>query len=886
MKVFAVLLLFLSYTTAVNAQIMQQESECERQHISRVNKATEEFKIKNDNLDKQYDPLIDAEFKQNNDERFNALVKAENDAYNIIHAEKNARRQRDAYLEAERKERRINEIAKPARQNIDNFTGSATNSANASEAQGQELAGKSLLTEHNTQSQGRGISVTSQTPSGYAMAMLEEDPTKIIGIYENQPVSKKGDTIIVEANKKKYLLSKQTRCNGKDESYGFLYPYGNFYFVHKTIEESEKNLTLTELQTGQASSFISKNVIGFIIQESENQYKFNNISCDQSVYDKFLQFYDWQICKMTNTENVNRWNYAEYEQIIKEDTALNERIINAKLSEIFAQPVDDSTSDKLVKSFAGFDLKTSLQDWTLKTIWDETIQLQKITGVSGDCFSSMASVIASLKKESNPIMETTLDDFMKSNSKEQKLYTTETYRTFKRIWVSGLDAVGDCDKSGVIKKNILYHLLKNAPSAGEAIGLYASNITIEFSIAPEFKQSINEQIEKVKKKKQVLEKCRQEYEQKIRKASGNCLEYTRTMHTLKSGVFEQQYGSNELEEITNLLQDYVFGIKEIPECKVLSFEELRPVERNTQPSKTVDKSSTIIGYYGQIPVYKYEDSIVVNEKVYLLPLQPYQKNNKNTLTRYFIIYEGKNVKFAKPQEKPYENVKSFVGWVNYENDKYTFQKYNDDNKVPGLNYFGSIYIGPNNPENPNCTPNFDIPYQDAIDVAAMEHDKCYDKKGAKGATGALFNTGVIDCDEDLVAACASYIPDGSLNDKVKNLVESTVKWTYNPDLKTRATLVAAGFNNILLTKYTMIFANNVIANYGEREIKKYDLLNEQKNKESVSSQKIIYSAPTTLISTSGEQFKVIEGDAFEGEMKDGKIVQGKVIRNGETVKIF
>ena len=56
--------------------------------------------------------------------------------------------------------------------------------------------------------------------------------------------------------------------------------------------------------------------------------------------------------------------------------------------------------------------------------------------------------------------------------------------------------------------------------------------------------------------------------------------------------------------------------------------------------------------------------------------------------------------------------------------------------------------------------------------------------------------------------------------------------------------------------------------------------------DSIESQKITFSASTTLISISGDTFKAQPGDIFDGKMKDGKVEQGKIIRNGETVKMF
>lgn len=520
--------------------------------------------------------------KKEQDERFQRNIESQR----LL---REAQRKRwEAHLEAQQKERekRINDIARPAQQNIDNFTGSAINAAYASEARGQELAGKNLLTEYDAQSQGRNISLTTQMQSEFALAMMKEESTTTIGTYENQPVTKKGDTIFVQANNKKYLLSKQPLIGKGDGIYGFI--PANAFIITNDLQGNEMPIGYITTTTEKSNSTLYGENERFA--KSAVGCKFTEFICDRVTYDKFIRFCDWEICRMGNTTNVNRLNYAEYDNIIKEDIALNKRILNAKLSDILVQLVGDFTSDKLAESFVGFDLNTSLQDWTLKTMWNEADQLQKVTGVPGDCFSSMAGVISSFKKESNPVLENTLSDFMKSNSKEQDLYTTETYRAFKRIWVSALDAVGECDKSGSIKKNILYHLLKNAPSAGETIGLYAANVSIKFSIAPEFKRNIEELIESSRKKKQFIENYKKQYSNLVNQNADNCLAYTQIINQLRSEVFNP-FGEPHEQEVLAKIKDYVFGEKEIPTCKILSIEELKPTTKNIQqkPSSNNNK---------------------------------------------------------------------------------------------------------------------------------------------------------------------------------------------------------------------------------------------------------------------------------------------------------
>jgi hypothetical protein len=725
-----------------------------------------------------------------------------------------------------------------------------------------------------------------------------------IGTYQERDVLKKGDTIVTFNNR--YLLSQQAIIEQGDEVYGFI--PANSFLVEKDM--TGKTLPIGYI-TANGTSANSTRLYGGVAQYAKNStgHKFNEFICDKATYDKFINYCNWEICRMENTKNANTLSYAEYDEMIKNDRALNSRILNAKLSEILVQLFGDFTSDKLAKSFAGFDLNTSLQDWTIKTVWDEATQLQEITGVSGDCFSSMTSAISSLQK--NPGLETaTVADFMKSNSKEQDLYTTETYRTFKRFWVSALDVVGDCDKSGAIKKNILYHLLKNAPSGGEAIGLYAANVSIKFSIAPEFKQSLNAQIQKAQQKKQFLEGYKAQYSNLIEKNTTNCLEFTRVINKLRSEC-ANPFGQIYQQEALSKMQKYVFGNDKIGVCNVLSKEELKPKINQPQTQLSIDpKEKNIIGYYGNIPVYKFNDSIIVGEKVYLLSLQPSQQAFSNKFTkfrgnikmRYFIMYDGKTL----PEEKDFLN-KNIIGWIDYDyKNTYSFTQQKND-RIEGLNLFGSLYIGPNNPIYPSGKTIYTLPYQDQVDLAALEHDICYDKRGAAGASDAIFNTGVVECDLELVMSCFATLQikvENNATQSAIDYIKYTLDWNDNliNDITDheqvispakRAKYVAVFFLGTSSGKgWGLIFKNYV--NYSETEFQKSNpdanLTNpvEKQADATLSKQTITYTAQTLLVSASDnlDRFRTEAGDTFIGTIKDGKIVEGTVYRNNEPVKTF
>jgi hypothetical protein len=87
-------------------------------------------------------------------------------------------------------------------------------------------------------------------------------------------------------------------------------------------------------------------------------------------------------------------------------------------------------------------------------------------------------------------------------------------------------------------------------------------------------------------------------------------------------------------------------------------------------------------------------------------------------------------------------------------------------------------------------------------------------------------------------------------------------------------------------KVKEIIFSTVIQKTSKNNTQSSSVETKQQDKDLNGIQTITYHSPTSLISTSGEQFTVSGGDTFEGEMKDGKIIQGKVFRNGETVKIF
>jgi hypothetical protein len=721
-----------------------------------------------------------------------------------------------------------------------------------------------------------------------------------IGEYQTKDVLKKGDTIVTFKNK--YLLSRQVVSSGKDEDFGFLYPFGKFYFLHKTIEEDNKPVTLSDLQTKQDSTFIEKNVIGFITQESNNQYKFHEIGCDWVTYNKFIQFCDWQICKMENTININNLSYADYERQINEDAELYEIIASQKATDILINVTGDMVdflwNKKVVdKLKAGSTVSILGQNIATNTSINDYVRLLTTDAVMYQLGLEKFKNIKDCVLQNNAIKvnggELTLKDFLKDfdrteqTKRIEKELETETAKFFKQ----GRDIIDNCIPSDLKFKSkqtyFYYALTMNLPEYGEMLGFMAASIKLAFFNSG-YKKEVDAHIANCRNSKQFIEEYKRKYQTLIKENQTNCLGYAKNINQLKSEAFNPS-GNQILAQ----MQAYVFGEKNIPECKVFSIEELKPAKKNIQTEEPISKNDDIIGYYGKnpnsvYPVYKKNDSIIMNNKIYFINLQPYQKSKVKNLTRYFIMYEGNSVRFAKPQEQPHENAKSFIGWINYENDKYEFEPYYDDTKVPGLNYFGSIYIGDNNPENPNGTPNFDIPTQDEIDSSALQHDKCYDALNQKGKWGVISPTTKA-CDDALSVSCFSTIISNynkdMLNNPAKfaeilNLSSLSLKTAYNKwqygdkfrydvePLKERALLTGFAFAGVTNMKAFW----DAINNYGEREIKKKD---NKKQEVLNGTQKITYVERTLIVTKSnGREVYAEQGDYFEGEFNNGEIIQG------------
>jgi hypothetical protein len=344
----------------------------------------------------------------------------------------------------------------------------------------------------------------------------------------------------------------------------------------------------------------------------------------------------------------------------------------------------------------------------------------------------------------------------------------------------------------------------------------------------------------------------------------------------------------------------------------------QPMDDYAKPSpEEYNLARGVIGEYRSQVVTKSHDNpnkifVSALNKEFDLLQQPRVMNEANysesgvqdrlKTVRYYILYdkEGDNKE------------KECIGWVDGlshtlgfgETTNVTFTE--NKGRISGLNFFGSIYIGDNNLLNADGTPNYDIPWQDDVDKAAWEHDKCYDALGEKGKWGVV-SLKTKNCDDELSVACFSMI----INNYNKNMLDNPSQFveTLNllgfsketvsrackkiisgnnlffgeSPLKERALLTGFAFAGITNVKAIAKVVDNVITDYGEREVKKYDLLRS-------GEQTVTYDAPTTLVSTSGEKYEAQAGYYFTGTFKDGKIEQGNLYDpsdpNKKPVKTF
>ena len=635
-----------------------------------------------------------------------------------------------------------------------------------------------------------------------ARMTVKDIPCISIGQYHGQSVCKKGDTIIVAANNKKYLLSSQQLLDNKN--------YNGDYSAINGI--SNGIITHDGWYLGKDLSGVN-NVIGYITTKNQwNQStapgemarfaenavgcEFHEISCDITIYNKFLNFCKWQICQMTNNINVSNLSYSDYQTIINNDIKLNKEIIVLKANDIGVQFLNFAIGEKTDNMV---DLNTSATDFVKSSIINAITNNGSIKGEFGNCVVSVSNYIdIAMQKETPDDLrhKTFAQLFERKDEKIKDMYTSEFGKLLTKLWHGAYDVVSDCAGKEAAAELLFYNML---PELVGISAMGAANSTIKYIIAPQYKKDIETYIDNCRIKKGIVEKYRNKYQPLLEKNQNNCLEYTKTINQLREEVFNY-FGDENTQEVMNLMKDYVFGEESIPQCSVLSSTNLKPVIAQSTPQKEVQQRREPIGKLGKEIVYYSHDSIFVGEKVYLLFLQPRQDAFSNKITkfvgkikmRYFIMYDGK----SSPKESDFRN-ENIIGWVDYDyNNKYTFTPRKDDgverNRVEGINLFGSLYIGPCNPTYPNGHEIYTFPYQDNVDEAAMEHDKCYADRGVvDGESDAFFNTGVTDCDTELVMRCLSTLQisvEDNMTQNAIDYIKSKLDWSKSSHINDLANL--------------------------------------------------------------------------------------------------
>ena len=222
------------------------------------------------------------------------------------------------------------------------------------------------------------------------------------------------------------------------------------------------------------------------------------------------------------------------------------------------------------------------------------------------------------------------------------------------------------------------------------------------------------------------------------------------------------------------------------------------------------------------------------------------------------------------QARDYDNG-NLIGWVDLRDNTCRFIQ--RKSRVEGFNLFGSMYIGPNNPVYPTDKPIYTLPAQDLVDNAAREHDKCYDKRVAKGEESATKDKSVLHCDDDLIKSCLEVA-------KVKILADISSIPNISPYIKKIASNSASEKELYETNTNTVDRAVLVAAFFTYTGVKKTYLGNDDNN-----LQKLSFSKSTVIPSEAGEQYEVKQGDYIEGEINnDGKIIYGTIYDEIGNVK--
>ena len=156
-------------------------------------------------------------------------------------------------------------------------------------------------------------------------------------------------------------------------------------------------------------------------------------------------------------------------------------------------------------------------------------------------------------------LDMSLSDWAKEQlrDKDHNLLETEEAKFFKTM----RDMIDGClpaETANALKKVWLYHVFKNLPEAGEAIGLTAANIAIKYSIAPETKEWFKSQIRQAEDRRDLLIGMRNDYAQILAKnGQGECQGYFEVMNELHTRS-KNPVGATHIVDELNLIHKEIF----------------------------------------------------------------------------------------------------------------------------------------------------------------------------------------------------------------------------------------------------------------------------------------------------------------------------------------
>jgi hypothetical protein len=410
-----------------------------------------------------------------------------------------------------------------------------------------------------------------------------------IGRYENEDVLKKGDTILVVETGKKYLLSKQTWIPKGDGVYGPIVPANAFLI---SIDLQGREMPIGYITTTSVRSNSTLRDANELFAKNAEGCKFTPFICDEDeiTYKKFIKYLDARIYKMDNTVDVFIQSYAEYEKEIERDIALNNKIIALKLADIAIQissdMIDKAVFNKIkalgedpktedIAKILGLapGLNTTVNDWLIEKGTDALIFPLKYLGDGKnvvkkvkDCGARLFTMAyRSIDKTPDNYGNTTLADWAKTLYRTDDIAVVEKSLETKEanIIKAFRDGIDNClpkEVAYTMKKAYLYHVFKNLPEAGEAIGLTAANIAIKYSVSKEYKEVVKDHIDRSKKKSTFLKSLKEEYEKLERENIHGCLGYMKMMNKLRS-LCEDSHAIDYHQEEWCLIYKEVFGGK-------------------------------------------------------------------------------------------------------------------------------------------------------------------------------------------------------------------------------------------------------------------------------------------------------------------------------------